>query len=73
MGGFNMLLDLLTALYHFGNHYHSGQWSKGYLLQCQASQYAWREYGVNLTLDDDLTLEQAKMFFKLAESHGNHI
>ena len=61
--------DFLVALYHFGAYYHSGQWSRGYRLMCQAATYLKREYGVNVTLDDCLTWEQAKIYFYLAEKY----
>ena len=65
-----MLLDFLTALYHFGNDYYSGQRDPLYRQQCLAQYYARREFGQSLTLDRELTLPQAKIYFALAEKHG---
>lgn len=38
------LHEMLRAMCVMGNHYHSGQWSKGYRMLCQASLYLLREY-----------------------------
>lgn len=37
----------LAAIVHLGTRYHSGQWSKGYRLQCLAEKRMYREFSVS--------------------------
>ena len=67
-----MLLDFLIALYNVGVDYHSGQASRGYLLQCQAKVALQRWYGFTHRDFDrciDLNERQQKIYFKLAHDY----
>lgn len=68
-----MLFNLLVAMYHLGCDYHNGQTSQGYLMSCQASQYLWREFAHAVTLDDDMNLEQTKVYHKLREKYAHKL
>lgn len=67
------MLDFLIALVYLAADYHSGQFSKGYKLGCQAHAYALREFGVNISLNIGLSPQQQKLYFKLAEKYQNRL
>jgi hypothetical protein len=63
------MFDFLVALYHVAADYHSGQFSKGYRLGCLSSMYLDRWYDHFVTLDEELTPAQQKIYFALVERH----
>lgn len=53
--------NLLMAIAHVGNDYHSGQWSRGYRLMCRATRRL-QKAGLMRPLDCKLNAEQSPLY-----------
>lgn len=76
----------LVALYAFGAHYHSGQWSRGYRISCQAQALLRRDYGDCdhlAPIERQIALEEetgpkgitkaTRLYWRLADQYGNAV
>ena len=57
------------AIYQLAYEHHSGQWSRGYKLLCQAQRYA-RKHGIDL---DRETRASRRLYFQLAVRYGENL
>lgn len=63
------LRNFLVALTLVCTDHHSGQWSRGYRLQCMSRNYLWRWFGI--TCPNDYVTEESKhMYDELYEKYG---
>jgi len=77
-----MSTEKLLALIKFGVEYHSGQWSRGYRLQCRATQLLrnrFDEFIVNRILDNLLgeytgfSAKTDSIYRQLVKSHADSV